>query len=170
MKLMMMELMKMSKAENIVRASIPGKINDLIWENEELLREITQNKKYAYAEAKFPRYDQYMEGDKLKMAFALAGYSSADIKITSTDTELTIQSSDDIKSQEVEDDSSGKPKPTLQCGSIIRGIARRKFKIRFTLHSMFDPIAAEATMKNGLLELTIPSKSGREKNISIMEN
>jgi hypothetical protein len=38
MKLMMMELMKMSKAENIVRASIPGKINDLIWENEELLR------------------------------------------------------------------------------------------------------------------------------------
>jgi HSP20 family molecular chaperone IbpA len=111
-----------------------------------------------------------MEGDKLKMAFALAGYSSADIKITSTDTELTIQSSDDIKSQEVEDDSSGKPKPTLQCGSIIRGIARRKFKIRFTLHSMFDPIAAEATMKNGLLELTIPSKSGREKNISIMEN
>jgi HSP20 family molecular chaperone IbpA len=166
----MMELVKMNKIENIVRASIPGKINDLIWENEELLREITQNKKYAHAEVKFPRYDQYMEGDRLRMAFALAGYSSSDIKITSTDTELIVQSSDEVKTQDSEDDSSGKPKTTLQCGSIIRGIARRKFKIRFTLHSRFDPILAEATMKNGLLELTIPSKAERETIINIMEN
>jgi len=171
-----MELKKMSKTENIVRASIPGRVNDLIWNDEEFFREITLNKKYQSADVKFPRYDQYMEEDMLKMAFALAGYSPEDISVSATDTDIVIQSSlqkeDDVdkSGSEAEVAQSSHPKPALQVGSIIRGIARRNFKVRFTLHSLFNPLETKATMKNGLLEVSIPKKSLKQVSINVMES
>jgi len=164
----------MSKAENIVRASIPGKINDLIWNDEEFFSGITANKKYQSADVKFPRYDQYMEDDMLKMAFALAGYSPCDIIVSATDTDITIQSSsqkdDEIERSVMEGEGSNSPRPTLQFGSIIRGIARRNFKVRFTLHSLFNPLETKAIMKNGLLEISIPKKTLKQVSINVMES
>jgi HSP20 family molecular chaperone IbpA len=83
----------MNNMQNI-RVSIPGKINDLIWCDEEFYNFIAQNKK-AQITSKFPRYDQWCADDGLYMAFALAGYSAADVNITTRGNELLISSNDD---------------------------------------------------------------------------
>lgn len=151
------------------RVSIPGKIYDLVWNDEEFYREISQNKK-ALQTNKFPRYDQWCSDNGLHMAFALAGYSSSDIKISIRDSEMIVSSISERQDSEPESevDENGdilerKALPAVQYGVIVRGIARRSFKTKFVLHKMFDLDMTIATMKNGLLEIVVPRK--KEENI-----
>jgi HSP20 family molecular chaperone IbpA len=176
------------------RVSISGKINDLIWNDEEFYNYLSQHKK-ASAANKFPRYDQwYSEEDGLHMAFALAGYSIDDISIFVSDSELTVSSN----SQRIPDESSAdhdkdlinkrsevpnlmddellyippkKPSSSVTLGVIVRGIARRSFRTKFVLNNHFDLTMTSATMKNGLLEVVIPKKKevDRLKIIEIKE-
>lgn len=146
------------------RVSIPGKIYELIWNDEEFYRDISQNKK-TLSTNKFPRYDQWCTEEGLHMAFALAGYSISDIKILVKDNEITVSSLSEKQEsdQDFDIEESGeiperKPSPSVHMGVIVRGIARRNFKTKFVLHKSFDANAAKATMKNGLLEILIPKK------------
>jgi len=160
--------------EHTMRVSIPGKIYDLIWNDEEFFRDISSNKKASSAN-KFPRYDQWCTDDGLHMAFALAGYSASDIKISVINNEISVSSVSD--SQEPETDMEidetivvpeRKALPSVNYGIIIRGIARRSFKTKFVLHQIFDTSMTMASMKNGLLEIVIP-KINQENIIKTIE-
>jgi HSP20 family molecular chaperone IbpA len=150
------------------RVSIPGKIYDLIWSDEDFFRDVSQNKK-VLGNNKFPRYDQWCGDDGLHMAFALAGYSLDDVKITATNNCITVSSSDkndkdsrrpDMSDPESNDeyDIERKPLPSINYGVIVRGIARRSFQTRFVLNEMFDTAKSVATMKDGLLEIVVPKR------------
>lgn len=163
----------MSK-EAVVRVSIPGRIYDLIWNDEEFFRDMSQNKK-ASTTNKFPRYDQWCDEEGLHMAFALAGYSSSDIKISVKDNEVTVSSFAEKQEPEHEPEADDglefaerKALPSVNYGVIVRGIARRNFKTKFVLHQMFDTNMIKASMKNGLLEIIVP-KLDHEKTIKIIE-
>lgn len=163
----------MSK-EAVTRVSIPGKIYDLIWSDEEFFRDISQSKKASTAN-KFPRYDQWCNEDGLHMAFALAGYSASDIKVSIRDSEITVSSFSEKQEpeQEVEMEdglefSERKALPSVSYGVIVRGIARRNFKTKFVLHQMFDTNMTKATMKNGLLEIVVPKRE-QDKTTKIIE-
>lgn len=163
----------MSK-EAVTRVSIPGKIYDLIWSDEEFFRDMSQNKK-ASTNNKFPRYDQWCSDDGLHMAFALAGYSASDIKISVRDSEVTVSSFSEKQELEQEpevDDglefAERKPLPSVSYGVIVRGIARRNFKTKFVLHQMFDTSMTKASMKNGLLEIVVPKRE-QDKTTKIIE-
>jgi len=183
----------MSK-EAITRVSIPGKIYDLIWSDEEFFRDISQNKK-AITTSKFPKYDQWCSDDGLHMAFALAGYSAEDITILVKGSEINVCSKQsNIQSEEMSDlefvkklaesvqehEENGdgffpplkKPSTSVSLGVIVRGIARRSFKTRFVLNEMFDLSMTKASMKNGLLEIVVPKREQDKttKTIEIKEN
>lgn len=169
--------MKMSK-EAVTRVSIPGKIYDLIWSDEEFFRDMSQNKK-ALTNNKFPRYDQWCSEDGLHMAFALAGYSASDVKVSIRDSEVTVCSFSEKQEADHEpetDDSleftERKALPSVSYGVIVRGIARRNFKTKFVLHQMFDTSMTKATMKNGLLEIVVPKREQDKttKTIEIKES
>lgn len=167
----------MSK-EAVIRVSIPGRMYDLIWNDEEFFRDLSQNKK-ASTTNRFPRYDQWCDEEGLHMAFALAGYSASDIKVSVKDNEITVSSfaeKQDLEPESENDDNleftERKALPSVSYGVIVRGIARRNFKTKFVLHQMFDTNMAMASMKNGLLEVIVPKRTYEKtiKNIEIKEN
>lgn len=167
----------MSK-EAVIRVSIPGRMYDLIWNDEEFFRDLSQNKK-ASTTNRFPRYDQWCDEEGLHMACALAGYSASDIKVSVKDNEITVSSfaeKQDLEPESENDDNleftERKALPSVSYGVIVRGIARRNFKTKFVLHQMFDTNMAMASMKNGLLEVIVPKRTYEKtiKNIEIKEN
>ena len=192
----LLRVSKMTKENTLLRVSIPGKIHDLIWNDEEFYNVISQNKK-AITAGKFPKYDQWCSDDGLHMAFALAGYSSEDVIVSIKGSELTVCSkqaktqSDEMSEiestlefvkklnevvQENKENGDGlfptietkKPSFSVSMGVIVRGIARRSFKTRFVLNEMFDLSMTKASMKNGLLEIVVPKKE-HETKLMIVE-
>jgi len=184
----------MTKENTLLRVSIPGKIHDLIWNDEEFYNVISQNKK-AITTSKFPKYDQWCNDDGLHMAFALAGYSAEDITILVKGSEINVCSKQsNIQSEEMSDlefvkknselvkehEENGdgffpplkKPSSSVSMGVIVRGIARRSFKTRFVLNEMFDLSMTKAYMKNGLLEIVVPKKEHETKPmiVEVKEN
>jgi HSP20 family molecular chaperone IbpA len=151
------------------RLSIPGKIIDLLWYDDEFFREVSNIKKVS--DVKFPKYDHWLESNNFYMEFALAGYSPEDISIIAQDNVLTLRSekrSEDKVEESSENVLSGLPK--LQTGVVVRGIARRSFEVKFFISPEFDLENSTATMKNGLLQVIVPVKRDRlVKNILIKE-
>lgn len=167
--------------------SIPSRVFDLMWSDDEFYRDVFGNKKINIPS--FPRYDQWCDNDGFHMEFALAGYSYKDIEITSVGTELLIKSvrsqkasatDGDIRGQTEQvvslddvvdpmiDDALKEPKNKMHQGIINRGIARRDFKVGFSISTDFDPLLASASMKDGLLHIVIPQSSGKQlKSIKI---
>jgi HSP20 family protein len=127
------------------RVCMPSKVVELLWNDESFYREVEGNKKVTIS--KFPKYDQWCDDKYLNMTFALAGYSKDDIDLEITGNKLILRNINNMKNP---DDKS------LQQGFIIRGIARRDFKLGFELSSEFDLDKAEANMKNGLLNIKVP--------------
>lgn len=155
------------------RLSIPGKIVDLLWCDDEFFREVSNIKK-AF-DVKFPKYDQWLEANNFYMEFALAGYSPEDISISVQDNELTLRSSksQDKKLEELSESESieaSNAAPKIQKGVVVRGIARRNFEVKYLISPEFELKDATATMKNGLLQVIVPVKKDREvKNIRIQD-
>ena len=83
------------------RLSIPGKIIDLLWYDDEFFREVTNIKKAS--DVKFPKYDHWLESNNFFMEFALAGYSAEDISIVVQDNELVLKSTRSSKTDDVAD-------------------------------------------------------------------
>ena len=170
--------------ELISRVSVPSRLVDLLWTDDEFFREVSGNKK-ANLQNKFPRCDQWCDEDGFHMAFALAGYSPRDISVEVCNGNVSIsgvgqkvaedKNLDEATAEHSHDEeeleySAPTPQLIVQRGVIVRGIARRSFRVRYLINPAFNPDAATAFMKNGLLEIVMPrSESFGLKTIDIME-
>ena len=165
--------MKNNMKETLSRISVPGRIFDLLWTDDEFYREVGGNKKVTSA-GKFPRCDQWCDDDGFHMAFALAGYSPVDVSVTADGSLLCINGSGakvdrsrEQTSEEQSDEYPAKaPKTGVQQGMIVRGIARRNFRTKYFIHPGFNLELSTASMKDGLLEIFVP-KNGPNKPIKI---
>ena len=164
--------------EMLNRVSIPGRVLDLLWADDEFFREVSSHKKAA-SSGKFPRCDQWCDENGFHMAFALAGYSPGDVEILIKNNELYIngvgsklETFDETRPSDEPDDEypTKTPKLGVQQGMIVRGIARRNFKTKYFINPSFNLIGATASMRNGLLEIVIPRKKEEgEKSIKVEE-
>tara|TARA_R110000824_G_scaffold105355_1_gene249225 strand:- start:16 stop:519 length:504 start_codon:yes stop_codon:yes gene_type:complete len=164
--------------EILSRVSLPGRVIDLIWSDDEYYRDIISNKKVTSA-GKFPRCDQWCDKGGFHLAFALAGYSPEDVEVFASLNEIHIHGqglkatseSPAVTEEELEDNYPSKePKLGVQTGMIVRGIARRNFKTKYFINQFFDTSRATAIMSNGLLEIIIPeSKNKNLEKIKIQE-
>jgi len=137
------------------RATVPQKVITLLFNDDSFYSNVTSNKKVTIQ--KFPRNDQWVDDDGLRMSFALAGYSSEDLKVSVTGGTLTIENKKRIDSNNA-----------IQKGLIFRGIAKRNFCESIYVHEKFDVAKTEAEMKNGLLNVLIPFSEERElKEVTI---
>mgnify|MGYP001166181052 CR=1 FL=1 len=157
--------------ELLSRVSVPGRIFDLLWTDDEFYREVSSSKKIS-SSGKFPRCDQWCDSEGFYMAFALAGYSAEDLSVDVEGNVLSISGtgpggsgsdSNSFTSQSQGDERKASddypPKmanPAVQQGMIVRGIARRKFRTNYFVHPNFNLSASEASIKNGLLEIFVP--------------
>lgn len=167
--------------EGLNRVSISGKIIDLLWADDEFYREVSSLKKaQAHGGGKFPKCDQWCDEAGFHMAFALAGYSTKDIRVQTSGYELYISGVGTKKEGTVErsagdemstDDYPVKnPNIQIQQGMIVRGIARRNFKTKYFMSPEFDLSRAAAFMNNGLLEVVVPrSETNALNSIDITE-
>jgi HSP20 family molecular chaperone IbpA len=156
--------------DDVGRVSIPGRIIDLLLSDDEFYREVSSLKK-ASASGRFPKCDQWCDDTGFHMAFALAGYSPDDIDILSKDCTLMVNSkkfnsidiAPDVNTADIAEDSEEYPvkqaKVQIQQGIIVRGIARRSFRTKIFVRSEFDLTKTQATMKHGLLEITVPRRT-----------
>jgi HSP20 family molecular chaperone IbpA len=167
---------KLDEKQNVGRVSILGRIIDLLWMDDEFYREVSSLKK-ASSSNKFPRTDQWCDGDGFHMAFALAGYSVEDIEISFGGSELIISgsgnkmspesfSNDAISEESCDDNDEDYPKrgknKQIQQGIIVRGIARRSFRTKYYISPNFDLKMAHASMKDGLLEVIVPPSNNND--------
>ena len=155
--------------DKVVRVSVPGRIIDYLWSDDEFYRDVTNHKKVSTS-GKFPKCDQWCDETGFHMAFALAGYSPQDVCVSAKDNEIQItglgnksESSEAelqlIPADEEQDEYPVKtPKIVVQQGIIVRGIARRNFRASYFINPGFDPLKSKAVMKNGLLEIFVPRK------------
>ena len=162
----------------ISKVSVPGRVIDLLWTDEEYFREVSSSKKVS-SSGKFPRCDQWCDEAGLHMAFALAGYSPGDIRVYSYMNQISITGNapgshtnnrEHTGSIEGDNYPAKEPKKIVQQGMIVRGIARRNFKVKFYINSEFNANNSVAKMRNGLLEIIIPrGESLKSINIDIEE-
>lgn len=175
------KMSKDSTKQDAVRMSVPGKVWDLLWRDDEFYREVCSNKKVS-SSGKFPRCDQWCDSNGFHMAFALAGYSPADISIAVRGNEVEISgvgeklgeqpesSQPKAAAGDSEDYPALTPSVAVQRGMILRGIARRNFQTKYYIHTGFDPNKMKASMVNGLLEILIPAvEETQTVNIEIVE-
>ena len=156
--------------EMLSRVSVPGRIFDLLWGDDEFFREMSGNKKVSSA-GKFPRCDQWCDEEGFHMAFALAGYCPEDVSIVAEGSMLLITGAGNkfeaersaSSSLDKEDEYPPKtPNPGVQQGMIVRGIARRNFKTKYFIHPSFCLDKSTSVMKNGLLEIFVPRSEAVE--------
>ncbi len=144
------------------RYSIPGKIIDLLWTDDEVFSEISKLKKYSAAS--FPRNDQEVDRENgFIMHFALAGYSPESISVKTEGPYLFV-SSNEVK--EVEDVDS-KVKASISNGFFSRGIAKRNFDVKYLISEEFDVNNVTAEMEHGLLKITIPHRLVESKTFKV---
>ena len=152
------------------RYSVPSKIIELLYTDDSFFNEVSKSKKAASG-SRFPRSDEWISEDGFNMSFALAGYSAEDVSIFSGRDTIIVESmgidSIEYKMPQFETASTSdegiehlmkERKPRIHVGAISRGIARRKFRVSFSIDSDFDVDNAKATMENGLLHILIPSR------------
>jgi HSP20 family molecular chaperone IbpA len=153
--------------KNYTRFSLPGRIVDLLYCDDEFYRYVTKNKKAK--ETVFPKYNTYRNEGGFHMVFALAGYSSNDVNIESFGDELIISSPgvQDAEQASFTEDSPDNAKSSVQHGYIVRGIARRRFAAKFQISNLFDITQAGAVMKDGELHITIPECDGERRTVEI---
>lgn len=145
------------------RLTIPGRFTDLLFSDPSFFQDVSKLKKASIPN--FPKYDQWFDQDGLHLQFALAGYASGDISVKYSGNELTIESKGlepprIVEEKKIADDGVEDvvrtPQVEVQQGMINRGIARRKFKLKFLVDSSLDLSLSKAIMEHGLLRVTIP--------------
>lgn len=130
---------------NRQKVSIPGKIIDMLWSDEQFYSSVEKDKRVSVS--RFPRFDQWCDEEGLCMAFALAGFSIDDVSVVVKNSRLFIRS---VREREKDN--------TIQQGMIVRGIAKRKFEVSYIINEDYDVSKCKAYMKNGLLKVKIPLK------------
>lgn len=146
------------------RVTLPAKIVDHLYNDEEFFREVSSVKKMTIS--RFPRNDQWVSEEGFNMVFALAGYGSEDLSVEIKESRLTISSKGQMSIEEEGDN----PKKTVSHGVVNRGIARRNFKVSYVVSEDFDTKSVHASMSKGLLHIIIPRKKDIfKKFVDIME-
>ena len=130
--------MKKEVVRSAKKVSLPGKILDLLWLDDEFYREVVSSKKITLD--KFPKTDQWVDEDGFHMEFALAGYSPKDIGISVSSDTLFVESKRNKNDEMIPEEEDGvrSAKPKLTYGSIVRGIARRNFRSKVIISSDFN--------------------------------
>ncbi len=147
---------------------LPAKFMELLWTDQDFFSEVSKLKKVVANTNNFPRHDQWLdENGMMRMTFALAGYSEEDVKISISNKMLTISSEgiDNVIKpvQELENVNLDEKNIKIHQGLISRGIARRSFILKYIVADEFDLSMIKASMKNGLLNLTIPHSENEFK-------
>ncbi len=147
------------------RYSIPAKILELLYTNDSFFIEVTKINKGSYL-SNFPKTDEWRDDNGFNISFALAGYAPEDITVEIENGTLSVKGNglDSIattaQSPVEQDDSfqeySKESRPRIHIGSISRGIARRKFAVKFLISEEFDTMRTSAIMRHGLLHVIIP--------------
>jgi len=135
------------------RVTLPAKIIDQLYNDEEFFREVSSIKKLSMS--RFPKNDQWVSEEGFNMVFALAGYGSEDLDLEVEGSRVTLSS----KGQMTMEDNTDAPKKTVNYGVVNRGIARRNFKVCFVISDGFDTSGLSASMSKGLLHLVIPVRT-----------
>jgi HSP20 family molecular chaperone IbpA len=152
------------------KVSLPGKVVDLLWSDDEFYREVVSSKKINLD--KFPKTDQWVDENGFNVEFALAGYSRDDIRIKVLDNAVYVESNR-LKTEvpgSIDEDGNRSAKPKITYGVIVRGIARRSFRSKIVISPDFKAEEMVARMSNGLLHIEIPeNNSVNFKNIEITE-
>lgn len=157
------------------RYSIPAKILELLYCNDQFFNDVSKINKGSYL-SNFPKTDEWRDDSGFNISFALAGYSPEDIFIEVENNILSVKgngldsiSAPNSAATPPEEDSfqeySKESRPRIHIGSISRGIARRKFVVRFLISEEFDTMNASASMKHGLLHVVIPVKETQNYKI-----
>ena len=100
----------------------------------------------------FPPYNVIKDGEKTLVEVALAGYSKDDIKVVVEDATLSIE-------------GFGKPE-NADKQHLHKGIAKRKFKTRFSLAEYVEVISAD--FKDGLLTVALEQVVPEEKQPKVI--
>lgn len=159
------------------RFSMPAKIVDLLWNDNEFYDEVLKIKKVS-SSSNFPKNDQWADDKGFHLEFALAGYGGDDIRVTVKGDVLTVCSegmADEVltpqppkESDDAFESYTKDAKPKAHRGFIVRGIARRAFLVRYLISDEYDLSGLEAAMENGLLHIFIPNAEVvEEKSIVI---
>jgi len=152
--------------KNYTRFSLPGRIIELLYSDDEFYRYVSKDKKAK--EASFPKYNTWRDEEGFHMVFALSGYSSKDINVEFLGDELTISSQGVQEASQVAfKDSPENAKSSVQLGYIVRGIAKRKFMAKFHVCNIFDMEKATAYMKDGELHISIPEADRLVSTITV---
>jgi len=91
------------------------------------------------SQSNYPPYNIYRDGLKFQIEVALAGIDKKDVEIELCDSVLTV--------------SYGGPEEGSENDTLHRGIAKRSFKLKFTLAEDLEVVGA--TSKNGLLKIDL---------------
>jgi HSP20 family molecular chaperone IbpA len=127
----------------INRATVPHKMISLLFNDDSYFSEVLKNKKIVIN--KYPRNDQWVDESGLNISFALAGYSSEDIKVEFKGRVIYVSNKNKIEESN-----------SMQKGLIVRGIAKRNFVEEMYVHPDFNISEISAEMKDGLLKIKIP--------------
>ncbi len=160
------------------RFSMPAKIVELLWNDNEFYNEVQKIKKVS-SSSNFPKNDQWADEQGFRLEFALAGYSAKDISIITKGNVLTVCSEgmddealiskDPKESDDAFEEYTKDAKPKAHRGFIVRGIARRAFLVRYLISDEYDLSKIEAEMENGLLHVFVPSAEVVEEQAVVIK-
>jgi HSP20 family molecular chaperone IbpA len=160
--------------ESKKRYSVPARILELLFTDDAFFNEVTKLKK-ASSSSKFPRSDEWKDGEGFHISFALAGYAPDDVSIESIENTLVIKgrgmdslgnknnSMPPEKEADAFESYTKESRPRIHQGIISRGIARRKFCVKHLISEEFDASSAVAEMKHGLLHIFVPEKENIDR-------
>lgn len=139
-------------------------LNDLFEEMNSFFEEMDSpkyvSKNVSYAVPNFPPSEmRKLKDGTVKLEMALAGYSDADIDISTEENKLVVSTKEDYKQPELEEGAK------ILGGKIKRCAFKSSFIVPETKFSFAD---ITAKFEGGILTITIPPKEKKEyKKISI---
>ena len=106
------------------------------------------------SQSSYPPYNIYRDGLKFQIEVALAGIDKKDVDIELCDSVMTIK-------------YDGPKNDSSDVEAVHRGIAKRAFKLKFTLAEDLEVLGA--SLKNGLLEIKLERVVPDEKKPRVIE-
>jgi|TARA_B100000676_G_scaffold202905_1_gene199152 molecular chaperone IbpA len=106
------------------------------------------------SQSSYPPYNIYRDGLKFQIEVALAGIDKKDVDIELCDSVMTIK-------------YDGPKKDSSDVEAVHKGIAKRAFKLKFTLAEDLEVLGA--SLKNGLLEIKLERVVPDEKKPRVIE-
>ncbi len=149
----MMKILE-SKLDKRNKMCLDSKIIESLFVDDEFFSHVSAYKRIN--SGRYPKTDQWCSDGFFNLSFALAGFGREDVSVELEGNTLWI-----FTNKIYEESKRESP------GFIHRGIAKRSFRKGYFLDSSLDCKKVTATMKNGLLKVTIPVLSDMSERINI---